>query len=216
MGFLFDYTPEELATFTLEELEILQEADDFFSRADAIERKKLTLAAMERTNILQEEEDKNLSLGMPVQPQEDDEQLENEERKLPPSPPMDEGNTQTQKPFVGKLIDNNEECCLNMLYDNALDDGPMLIDNPPCLELVTTLCEDKNDILAACDNTFTHESPTLFLNSPIHTVEEKLLWVEKYLCGLKLSYTNNHFTHNHHYNHHIYEAYHNHNKLYPQ
>ena len=46
MGFLFDYTPEELATFTLEELEILQEADDFFSRADAIKRKKLTLAAM--------------------------------------------------------------------------------------------------------------------------------------------------------------------------
>ena len=64
MGFLFDYTPEELATFTLEELEILQEADDFFSQADAIKRKKLTLAAMERTNILQEEEDKNLSLGM--------------------------------------------------------------------------------------------------------------------------------------------------------
>ena len=30
----------------------------------AIKRKKLTLAAMERTNILQEEEDKNLSLGM--------------------------------------------------------------------------------------------------------------------------------------------------------
>ena len=44
MGFLFDYTPEELATFTLEELEILQEADDFFSRADAIKRKAARLA----------------------------------------------------------------------------------------------------------------------------------------------------------------------------
>ena len=32
-----------------------------------------------------------------------------------------------------------------MLYDNALDDGSMLIDNPPCL-VFTTLCEDKNDI----------------------------------------------------------------------
>ena len=44
-------------------------------------------------------------------------------------------------------IDNdfkdNEDYGLDMLYDNALDDGPMLIDNPPCLELVTTLCEDK-------------------------------------------------------------------------
>jgi hypothetical protein len=58
--------------------------------------KERILAATESTNILQEEEDKNLSLGMPVQPQEDDEndeQLENEEGKLPPSPPMDEGNT---------------------------------------------------------------------------------------------------------------------------
>ena len=71
---------------------------------------------------------------------------------------------------------------MDMLYDNALDDGPMLIDNPPCL-VVTTLCEDKNDILAACDNTLTHESPTLFLKSPIHTMEEKLLYVEKYLLG---------------------------------
>ena len=41
-----------------------------------------------------EEEDKNLSLGMPMKPQEDDEQLENEERELPPSLPMDEGNLQ--------------------------------------------------------------------------------------------------------------------------
>ena len=73
----------------------------------------------------------------------------------------------------------------------------MLIDNPPC-SVVTALCEDKNDTLAACDNTLTHESPTLFLNSPNHTMEEKLLYVEEYLCGLKLSYTNNHFTHNHH------------------
>ena len=49
----------------------------------------------------------------------------------------------------------------------------MLIDNPPCL-VVTTLCEDKNDILAAYDNTLTHESPTLFLNFPIQTMEEEI------------------------------------------
>ena len=50
-----------------------------------------------------EEEDKSLSLGMSMQPQEEDneeqkdeendEQLETEERKHPPSPPMDEGDT---------------------------------------------------------------------------------------------------------------------------
>jgi hypothetical protein len=158
---------------------------------------------------------------MPVQPQEDDEndeQLENEERELPPSPPMDEGNTkffvddklcsydsdneEEYQPMPNdNIIDNNfdddEEYGLDMFYDSTLDDGPMLIDNPPCLAVIT-LCEDKNDILAACDNTLTYESPTLFLNSPIHTMEEKLLYVEKYLCGLKLSCTNNHSTHNHH------------------
>ena len=145
MGFLFDYTTEELATFTLEELEILQEADDFFSRADAIKRKKLTLAATERTNILQEEEDKNLSLGMPMQSQEDaeKEQLENEELDLPTSPSTYDSNTQTQKPFASKLIDNNEECCINVLYDNALDDGPMFLDNPPYTTIAIDSCEDK-------------------------------------------------------------------------
>ena len=95
------------------------------------------------------EEDKNLSLGIPVQPQEDDEndeQLENEERKLPPSPPMDEGNTQDfiddklcsydsddeeeYQPMSNEnIIDNNfkndEEYGLDMFYDSTLDDGPI-------------------------------------------------------------------------------------------
>ena len=64
MGFLDDYTPEELETCTLEELEILKEADYFFSQVDAyvIKHKKITLAAMERTNIFQEEDGENISL----------------------------------------------------------------------------------------------------------------------------------------------------------
>ena len=85
---------------------LLEQFQETFSdNAYVIKYKEITLAAMKRTNILQEEdddnisleeevceeEDKDLSLGMPMQPQEDDEQLENEERKLPPSPPMDEG-----------------------------------------------------------------------------------------------------------------------------
>jgi hypothetical protein len=69
-----------------------------------------------------------------------------------------------------------------MLYDNALDDGPILIDNSPCIH------EDKNDELAICDDAIIHESPMLFLKSPIYTIEEKYAYVEKYLCGLQLSY----------------------------
>ena len=90
-------------------------------------------AAQERSNVLQEEddenisleeevceeEDKNLSLGMPVQPQEDDEngeQLENEERKLQPSPPMDEGNTQDfaddKLCFYNSMMRKNINLCL--------------------------------------------------------------------------------------------------------
>jgi hypothetical protein len=184
-------------------------------------------AAKESSNILQEEDDKSLSLGMPVQPQEDDENISLEEEEceeeiekdifqpklleeldLPTSPSTNDSNTQIQKSFViyenpcydecetnnapllsinttSELIDDNEEYCLNMLYDNALDDGPTLIDKPPCL-VVTKFCEDKNDILAVCDGTLTHESPTLFLNSPNYTIEEKFAYVEKYLCGLQL------------------------------
>jgi hypothetical protein len=68
-----------------------------------------------------------------------------------------------------------------MFYDTALDDGPMLIDNPPCLH------EDRNDILVIHD-ALIHESPILFLKSPSYTIEEKYAYVKKYLCGLQLSY----------------------------
>jgi hypothetical protein len=88
---------------------------------------------------------------------------------------------------TSKITDDNENCVLDMLYDNALDDGPMLIDNPPCLEVVTKLCEDKDDILAVCSGTLTHESPTSFLNSPNYTLEGNFSYVEKYLCDLQLS-----------------------------
>jgi hypothetical protein len=99
-------------------------------------------------------------------------------------------------------IDNNfkddEEYGLDIFYDSTLDDGPILLEDPPYLELVTNLWDDKDDMLVVCDNTLTHESPTLFFHSPIYTIEEQFLYVEKYLCGLKLYCTNNHSTHNHH------------------
>jgi hypothetical protein len=62
-----------------------------------------------------------------------------------------------------------------------------LLINPPCLKVVTKLCEDKDDILVVCSGTLTHESPTLFLNSRNYTLEDKFAYVEKYLCDLQLS-----------------------------
>jgi hypothetical protein len=87
-----------------------------------------------------------------------------------------------------EIIDK-KECCLDMLYDNALDDGPMLMDNPPCLH------EDRNDILVIHDDALIHESPILFLKSLIYTIEEKCAYVEKYLCVLQLSYEKSYCNH---------------------
>jgi hypothetical protein len=75
-----------------------------------------------------------------------------------------------------------------MLYDNSLDDGPMILDDPPCLEIANTMCEDKNDMLAISDDALIHESPILFLNYPNHTLEEKydllelFVWFAIILC----------------------------------
>jgi hypothetical protein len=77
-----------------------------------------------------------------------------------------------------------------MLYDTALDDGPMLIDNPPYLH------EDRNEILVIHDDALIHESPILFLKSPTYTIEEKYAYVEKYLCDLQLSYEKTYYNHN--------------------
>jgi hypothetical protein len=81
-------------------------------------------------------------------------------------PLEDDSNTQTQNSIVifenpcpsstSGIIDNNE-CCFHVLYDNALDDGPILIDNSPCIH------QDKNDELAGCDDALIHWSPILFL-----------------------------------------------------
>jgi hypothetical protein len=72
---------------------------------------------------------------------------------------------------TSEIIDD-KECFLDMLYDTALDDGSMHIDNPPCLH------EDINDILVIHDDLI-HESPILFLKSPIYTIEEKYAYAKK-------------------------------------
>jgi hypothetical protein len=87
-------------------------------------------------------------------------------------------------------IINDKKCCLDMLYDTALDDGPILIDNPPCLH------EDRDDKIVIHDDALIHESPILFLKSPIYTIDEKYAYVEKYLCGLQLPYEKYYCNHN--------------------
>jgi hypothetical protein len=44
-------------------------------------------------------------------------------------------------------VDSSEEYVLDMLYDNALDDGPMIVDGPPCLVISTNICEIKMILL---------------------------------------------------------------------
>jgi hypothetical protein len=50
------------------------------------------------------------------------------------------------------------------------------------------LCEDENDKLSVCDNALIHENPLLLLKYHVYTIEEKHVYVEKYLHGLQLSY----------------------------
>ena len=82
----------------------------------------------------------------------------------PTSPTKDDSNSKTQNSLVfygtcyydesdedtpiidfdvpNNAFDDNEEFAFDMIYDNALDDGPILLDNPPCLENVNSLWED--------------------------------------------------------------------------
>jgi hypothetical protein len=113
-------------------------------------------------------------------------------------PPKDDSNTQTQNSIIifenpctsiiNEIVDN-KECCLSMLYNNSLDDDRILIHNSPCIH------EDKNYEFSGCDNALIHESPILFLKSSIYIIEEKYAYVEKYLCGLQLSYKKHYCSH---------------------
>ena len=210
---------------------------------NALNKGNYVESAMEGTNVLQEEGDKRISLGMPMNPQEeesdeekqeDDEnislgmsmhakekEIDNEEKgeqeKEEWGPPKYDSISQTQNslvfygtcyydesdddmPIIDFMVpnndfDDNDEYVLDMPYDNALDDGPILLDNPPCLEIATSLCEDKNDKPASCDDTLIYESPILFQSSPIYIIDEKYALCKKYMHGLKLSYGNPTFNH---------------------
>jgi hypothetical protein len=153
---------------------------------------------LESTSLLHKEENEEViissKLGDVLEPPKDDSDTETQDSIAIYENPYTsyEGIQKKENPSnydvpllanntTSEIIDDND-CCLDMLYNTALDDGHMLIDNPPCLN------EDKNDILVIHDDALIHESPGLFLKSPIYTIEEKYAYVKKYLCGLQFSY----------------------------
>jgi hypothetical protein len=86
---------------------------------------------------------------------------------------------------------------IDLLYDNDLDDAPVITADPPCVTMVNSKCEvtQNDDLLAGCDDAITHESPVFFLKSPIYTIEDKYAYVEKYLCGSQFSYEKSYCSH---------------------
>jgi hypothetical protein len=52
-----------------------------------------------------------------------------------------------------------------MLSNNALDDDPMILDDPLYLATTTNYCEDNYDTLVVYDDTLIYESPILCLKS---------------------------------------------------
>jgi hypothetical protein len=143
---------------------------------------------MESTDILQEEYDGTISMEEEVYEEENKEAIVPFKLGDLLESPKDDSNNQIQNSiaiheapytfykgirnydnpyyFDAPLMASNDtsetidekECCLNMLYDTALDDGPMLVENPPCLH------EDRNDILVIHDDALIHESPFLMKN----------------------------------------------------
>ena len=89
-------------------------------------------AAQESSNILQEEDDKSLSLGMPMQPQEEDieknDELEEEEYEAPPPPSTYEVETHPQT-FIDDDICVNDRFCFYDSSDDEEEDQFMLNEN---------------------------------------------------------------------------------------
>jgi hypothetical protein len=54
------------------------------------------------------------------------------------------------------VFDDIEEYVFDILYGNALDNGPLFLDSPSCATVATSTCEDKNDIIDVCDGTLIH------------------------------------------------------------
>jgi hypothetical protein len=54
--------------------------------------------------------------------------------------------------------EEDEEAMVPSKFEiESLDDGHILLNNPPCLEIDTILCEDKNDELDGSDNAYVME-----------------------------------------------------------
>lgn len=86
------------------------------------------------------------------------------------------GESYDDMPIIDFMVPNNDfgnEYFLDMEYARDLDDGPMVVDIPPCLTIITNSCEDKNYKIDVFDDTLIYESPISFLSFPIYITEEK-------------------------------------------
>jgi hypothetical protein len=176
----------------------------FMDNVYVVDYNKRGMAAQESASLLHNEENEEVivppKLGDILEPLKDDSntQTQNSIAIYENLYTSYEGNHNLDNPSyydaplmasnaTSKIIDE-EEYCFDMLYDTTIDDGLTLIDNFPCIY------EDKNDEFARCDAALIHESPILFLEPPIYTIE-KYAYVEKYLCGLQLSYEKSYCSH---------------------
>jgi hypothetical protein len=150
---------------------------NFLDNVYIVDYNKRVMADHKSTSLLHKEENEEAidppKLGDVLEPPKDDSDIQTQNsiaiHKAPYT--LHEGIQNLDNPsyFDAPLLPSNDtseiidekECSLNMLYDTALDDGPMLIGNPTCLH------EDRNDILAIHDDTLIHENPILFLKSLI-------------------------------------------------
>jgi hypothetical protein len=72
----------------------------------------------------------------------------------PLSPSTYDSNPETENSIVmhdfvvpNNVIDASEVNGLDTLYDNAVDDGPMMLEEPPWLTIVSDTCEDLIKII---------------------------------------------------------------------
>ena len=89
--------------------------ESFSENAYIFDYNERSFAGLESTNVLQEEYDENLSLGMHMHPIEEQ---ENEEWDPPPSPSKDDSNSKTQ---ISMVIDENP------CYYVESNDAPLLM-----------------------------------------------------------------------------------------
>jgi len=121
-------------------------------------------AAQESTNILQEEDDESLSLGMPMSPQEEDKEEQKKEEEddqsislgMPMQPQDEDEEEQVEEEWSSypSPTPNNGNIQIpmnNPSYTIASDDDSSLPSSPLCGTIVSNIWEDESDIIELDD-----------------------------------------------------------------